>query len=391
MIPLIVAKYGGKHVAKKSAKAMVVLKVGIGGVLATVSTLIVAFASSPAEAPDTVVVSMQGEIPLVQSSAAASYVQRFSQDAATAGHTNINLSNAYVDAQGTVPAYSTGKVSTQSDVVIGINSPTLAYTDNAFVVNLIPLMDAEMQDLIDFEAQYLHVSGHKTAREYTLGQLSVNAAVMGNNGYTYSSSGGASGGVGPAILIRDFYAKNLQGEWNAHNWEAVGGHYGEGYIDAMWVANKDLDAYIAGSSVDVKYMQIDLVDCKGHTAPWGVNQTYFYMNYTTDQMQPQHDSGSPATRCVGGVDMLSKDEPTALAALLDVAKKNENGSGVYTWPTLKATSKDLGMKFKTEPSNFSVPAQTWCVLECGAASKANASIPVLFKDHTLVGFLVYTV
>ena len=75
MIPLIVAKYVGKHVAKKRLETSPSIKLitGIGAIM--VALLVMTFASASAEAPALVVVSMAGDVPVLQSQAVTHYVQ----------------------------------------------------------------------------------------------------------------------------------------------------------------------------------------------------------------------------------------------------------------------------------------------------------------------------
>lgn len=387
MIPIIAARYVGKHLKKRRSRRMP-RKAALYGVAVLGCVLLLTFATVDAEMPEEVVVSIEGKVPIVQSAAVTKYAQAGGHlTRGVGGATTVDLTQAYMDAKDVVPPHNAAFIQTKDSIITGINSPTKDPSDSAYVVNLIPLMSAEVQDLINFEKS-LGVTGHKDTEDYVLEQLKVSNSYLPNNGYAYQSSySGVTGGVGPAITIRDFYVNEHWKDWNALFWEVFGGK-DDAYVDVLWVDDRDIDAYLKGQDVDILYMQVKLVDAKGHSAPWGVNQTYFYMNYATDMMQPQHDSGSPASRCNGGAPE-GGDEVSNLKELLKVAKDNENPPGVYIWPTLEATAADLGMQFNVAPEAYSMPANTWCVLECGGSSGANTRVPTVFAGHTMVGILVY--
>ena len=387
MIPIIAVRYVGKHLIKRRSRRMP-RKAALYGVAILGCVLILTFAVVDAEMPKEVLVSMEGRVPIVQSAAVAKYVQADCNLArGVGGPTTVDLTQAYIDAKDVVPPYNAAFTQTKDSIIMGVNSPTKDPSDNAYVVNLIPLMTAEVQDLINFEKS-LGVTGHKDPEDYVLEQLKVAYSCFPKNGFDYGSSyQGVVGGVGPAITIRDFYANNHWKDGGTIYWDVFGGKE-NAFIDVLWVNDRDVDAYLKGQDVDILYMQVKLIDAKAHNAPWGVNQTYFYMDFDTGMMQPHHDRGSAYTLCRGGAPQ-GGDEVSNLKELLKVAKDNENSPGVYCWPTLEATSADLGMQFGAPPEWFSMPADTWSVLECGANNSSNVQIPTVFAGCTMVGILVY--
>lgn len=322
-----------------------------------------------------------------QSAASTLYAYTLVQrDANDGTSTSADVSQAYIDASGSVATYNAALVSSDK-FAVALNSPTQQLTEAAYVVNLTYLLAQEFNDIQKFE-ESLGVTGHVGVDDYVLEKLQMGNATLVSSGL--NSSAQLRGCVGPAVVIRDFYTT---GAWaddctNSSNFFSSFG-YGatDGYIDLMLVRDELVTAYLTGQDVDVYYVQlyIGAGDCKAHTAPWGLTQTYLAFN-GDGTMLCNETSGGFTTQSSSNTIDITGDATADLAGLL--SKLREQTLKAYWWPTLEATNAQLGVNFTTEVSTYPVTSYTGNILELPNSS-ATEAFTSTFSGYSIVGLLVY--
>ncbi len=324
------------------------------------------------------------------------------------GSTKVDMSNAYVDAAGVVPAFNAGGVSTPvQSVKVGVNTPTESYdAEHAFVVNYTKLVEQEYSDIKWLETNFMGVpeSEYSELSEYVKAFAQV-SHVVGDGVYGSQPQGSATeihAAVGPAILIRDW--ASLPGlSTSFHNQAGQstagfgGGSYDNWKIDLMLVETaEDFDNYVSGNTtgIDVHYVQVKGTTDggKGHCFPWGLGQTYIQIHKSASAMEslvlnmnssgaftPDEPAYPPATYVEG-------DSAKTLYNIWDSAR-NRSG-GAYWFPTLEVDSGDLQFSTGASVNTYRATAVTGSIVETHPGD-ANRIFSDTYKDWYCVGMLVY--
>lgn len=338
---------------------------------------------------DDIVVAAEVNPPTIQSGAAERLLIESTQRDVNDGEKTTptgNTSEAYSDAEGVVPQYSEGLVQTKNGLTVGLNSPTKQYAPQAYVVNVLPLLENEYQDIISFEQKDLGLSGHSTPEDYALQQIQFKNTMMFTTAPSSFNSSGLHGAVGPAVTVRNYDVVSYMADTSQFR-ACFGGDKNNSYMDAMLVKTADVQKYLAGGDVDVTYVQFLSNDAKGHAYPWGITQTYIFGT--------KHSDGSlhlGLNETSGG---NSKEPPGAPVVVEDNVKNLENvwkqasssGKPYYWWPGILATASDLNM---TLGATSPMPSATSSILECYKNS-ASDELKADYTDYSLVGILVYAI
>lgn len=340
---------------------------------------------------DNIVIAAEANPPTIQSGAAERLLIKTTQrDDNDGGKTSPKPGSGevYVDAEGVVPQYSDGLVQTKDGLTIGVNSPTKKYSPEAYVVSMLPILENEYQDIIDFEQKDLGLSGHKSAEEYAMQQMSFQNSIT----HLYGSGGSTfQGAVGPAVTIRDFreraqdYINGKLPFYSCFDGQSPN-------VDAMLVKNGDVQKYLNGGDVDVVYVQFKITDGKAHAYPWGITQTYIQgtkpRGADPGGLLPNQYSGAATSTNFGTVP-LTGDNVKDLEGVWGLAKKlASDGNSIYWWPGILATDSNAGISQKA--STYGMPSPTSSIFE----SYNNSAFSELSRDYTdysLVGILVYAV
>lgn len=339
---------------------------------------------------DSVVVAAEVNPPTIQSGAAERLLIKTTQrDGNDGGRTSMaDSGEIYVDAEGAVPQYSDGLVQSRDGLTTGMNSPTKQYSQAAYVINMLPILEGEYQDIIDFEKKDLGLSGHKSAAEYALQQMLFKNSIT----HLYGSGGSTfQGAVGPAVPIRDF-KEHAQDYINGKLpfYSCFDGQTPN--VDAMLVKNADVQRYLDGEDVDVAYVQFKITDGKAHAYPWGITQTYIQGTKPKGSdpggLLPNQYSGSATSTGFGTVP-LTGDNVKDLEGVWGLAKKlASNGNSIYWWPGILATDSNAGISQKI--TTYGMPSPTSSIFE-SYNNSAFSKLSQDYADYSLVGILVYAV
>lgn len=278
-------------------------------------------------------------------SSQATLVSEFQQSIARTGggitqHTDVDTSSIYVAASGLIPSATGTVVPTASaGTLITKGGPTHAYNnEGAFVINMEQLVAWECESVIAAE-EVAGITTHKEAEEYAREKLSSKYIFS----LEYSkASDNLSGAVGASLLRPDWIeAAGWTNKTNTQAGYVYAGFAGERQLDIMFVKESDIDSYYAGTCSDVYYVNWHCRDLKGHTAPWGVQQTFIsYHDASGNQLY------GLCKGTTGGYDgdfVFSATAPNTGDTVSDFVTLMENqrtsGVSAYKVPTLEASKQ----------------------------------------------------
>lgn len=353
-----------------------------------VTAMFATFLPTGAENVDSMMLTGINSVATHQASAHLSYLstRELSATVSEGEVTSPIFSSAYVDAVEVVAPYNSSLVVNNSGLIVGLNSPTKEIDkEHAYVVNVVSLLEEELEDIIQFEQQTLGVSGHATALEYAKEKLPIRKSITKH--YGEGSRNVWYGAVGPAVTIRDFYSSGSYSgsPTNAAEYFKCFGGAANAYLDAMLVKEEDVDAYLAGENVNVVYAQFRMYsgNCKAHSAPWGITQTYFQLN-AGGTMQPNTSMGGFTSTSLGTTPITGQgvEDLTSLWSLA------EQYGSIYWWPTILATRENL--TFATTSTLTGVTSSTANIFECFETEQFEM-LQNQYAGYSLVGILVYAI
>ena len=189
----------------------------------------------------------------------------------------IDTSGWYVDANHLTQTQAT---EVAQGVFVSMNGPNIPVTDTAYILNMAKPYELIYSELIQVEKDYGSTYDYKEASEYAQEQLRVKNVF----GYQSNNKNKLCGSVAPAIMTRDWFDMFDQkpyatGDmWTSHGstWHGSSnsGYWDPVNINLMFVKPDDYARYQAGETVDIYYVNFQVIDAKAHNAPWGFNQTY---------------------------------------------------------------------------------------------------------------------
>lgn len=337
-----------------------------------------------------VITSVDPSQPTEQSGAYQQYYSALTERAGTDGTvTTYDASAAYVDAAGTVATYNSSLVNEVDNIIIGSNTTTRELTDAAYVVNITHLLTTMFSDLIAFESDK-GVVGLESPDAYVATKIKLQNMCMHVN---HENGQLLYGAVGPAITVRDFYTEHRVEPLNRTFWDLTTTRDKPAYIDIMLVKNSDVQSYFAGGDVPTQYVQFKVTDCKAHTAPWGIAQTYFQFDVTDGDNMYLYESSGGTDSAIGDAVAITGNGAEDLSNLLATANTlGENKQ--YWWPTLTATNPRDTLGISTyaqtyEGHHTTAKGNAANVFELYSSAAIADALKERFGDYSVVGVLVY--
>lgn len=244
----------------------------------------------------------------------------------------IDQSDWYVDGNN----ITVGTSHTVAEgVTVSTDGSTLPLEDTAYIVNLHGMYTQAYADLINAEKEFGSTATYKDPSEYATEQLKLsNAFGYGRAGT--NSSGTLGGPVGPAVATRNFYDNygilpRDEYTLSPHGITWTGSGWTRYKFNIMMVNGLDnFNKYISGETVPVYYVEWVNIDSKGHTAPWGLGQTY--MKFNRDEIHTGTTSNMDGILSGSQISRSESDSAYELLIREMTAIKNTGSSNAYYFP-----------------------------------------------------------
>lgn len=339
-----------------------------------------------------------------QSQFIASYTRAKEQESSLTPRSNLSVdtSTFYQSAKDAGMTYnSSGSVTgTGTGLTVFLNSPTRPIEDGSFISHTIPMMEMQVSDMANAEAAISGVMENDIHGK-AVSSLTGTRVFGVESDVSWDYYGGA---LGPALVDNTFYEAGMwkSGSPGGNYWAHTKDEYPEVkaanklnsvsrpyVVNLMFVNEADVERYLSGdSSVPVYYVEYMIVDAKGHSAPWGLGQTWVSFDGTKHTFSyPSATAAYDRSReWVYDQDTSEADRESTGAfwsrVIDNASKKSEQ---LLALPTLK-NSGLTNIKFDTFPSY----TYSWIEVtpNAGSSSMSNWRNSLGFS-LTFVGVLVF--